>query len=98
MFENPFSPKGRIHRTEYVLSIIISVAMVILLHILLDLTQGNMPMLGLGYIPLCWFIWTQNAKRCHDLGKNGWWQLMPGYIVCLVFLAGQNNQDNSKNT
>jgi len=38
---------------------------------------------------LLWFLWAQGAKRCHDLGKNGWWQIIPFYVLLLVFQDGQ---------
>ena len=44
---------------------------------------------GLVYIPLLWFLYAQGAKRCHDLGNSGWWQIIPFYIFWLLFQDGQ---------
>lgn len=47
--------------------------------------------IGVAYIPLIWFFWAQGAKRCHDLGNNGWWQLIPFYAFWLLFQDGDVN-------
>ena len=28
-------------------------------------------------VPYFWFIWAQGAKRCHDRGNSGWFQIIP---------------------
>jgi uncharacterized membrane protein YhaH (DUF805 family) len=40
------------------------------------------------YIPFFWFAIAQNTKRCHDVGKNGSWQLVPFYGVYLLAADG----------
>ena len=89
MFEKPFSFKGRIRRTEYGVSLIIYAVLTTILNNLLASSSGDMDILGLAGIPLLWFVWAQGAKRCHDLGKNGWWQLIPFYCIWLTFQDGQ---------
>jgi uncharacterized membrane protein YhaH (DUF805 family) len=76
MFKNPFSFQGRIRRTEYALSIIIAVLI-------------NTFTLGLGIFLTLPFMIAQNTKRCHDLGKSGWWQLIPFFGLFLLFENGQ---------
>jgi len=39
-------------------------------------------------IALYWLLWAQGAKRSHDIGKSGWWQLIPFYNVYLLFPEG----------
>jgi uncharacterized membrane protein YhaH (DUF805 family) len=87
MFRNPFSFEGRIRRLEYGLSFIIYVA----LSILRILLQGSSSGLIIGIvllIPTAWFAWAQGAKRCHDLDKSGWWQIIPFYFIVMIFQDG----------
>lgn len=96
MFQNPFSFDGRIRRTEYGLSFIIFVvARVIITMIAAAMSTNsydNSGAVALAFIfslPLLWFLWAQGAKRCHDLGNSGWWQLIPFYGLWLLFQDGQ---------
>jgi uncharacterized membrane protein YhaH (DUF805 family) len=85
MFKQPFSFEGRIRRTEYCLSFLIYS---FTSQIVLVLTAGS-PVFILLLVPLIWFLWAQGAKRCHDLGNNGWFQLIPFYVFWLMFVDGQ---------
>ncbi len=69
MFKAPFSFKGRIRRKEYGFSIIIYLAIAILNNLYIAHISPLLFLIIL--IPMVWFIWAQGAKRCHDLGKNG---------------------------
>jgi uncharacterized membrane protein YhaH (DUF805 family) len=94
MFKNPFSFEGRIRRMEYGLSFIILV--VVLSVIRLAVASGELP-IALGYffqIPIYWFKIAQGAKRCHDLGNNGWWQLIPFYGFWLLFAEGKKEEND----
>lgn len=85
MFANSFSFSGRIRRLEYGISFIIYI---ILLQVVNEIAIQT-PIIGILTFPLLWFLWAQGAKRCHDLGKNGWWQIIPFYVILLVFQDGQ---------
>lgn len=87
MFSSPFSFDGRIRRTEYGISLIIYVLVATFVNAIVE--SGEVPIIGLAYIPILWFIWAQGAKRCHDVGNNGWWQIIPFYILWLLFQDGQ---------
>jgi uncharacterized membrane protein YhaH (DUF805 family) len=88
MFSNPFSFDGRIRRTEYGVSFIIYAVIAVIINAIVG-TSRNGAIFGLAYIPMLWFLWAQGAKRCHDLGNNGWWQLIPFYALWLTFQDGQ---------
>ena len=88
MFKNPFSFDGRIRRTEYGLSVLIYS---FTYGIILTLAGGLALIL---MIPMLWFLWAQGAKRCHDVGNSGWWQIIPLYGLWLLFQDGQPGSNN----
>lgn len=89
MFEYPFSFEGRIRRTEYGLSIIFFAISVAIINAIVGSSDGGAVILLFAYIPILWFTWAQGAKRCHDIGNSGWWQLIPFYGLWLLFQDGQ---------
>ncbi|MBB2150552.1 DUF805 domain-containing protein [Pedobacter gandavensis] len=95
MFQNPFSFEGRIRRTEYGISSIIFIVIFFIIRVSYasDGSEG-IGLIGFAIlIPLYWFFWAQGAKRCHDLDKSGWWQIIPFYALWLLFqdgLPGEN--------
>ena len=44
-------------------------------------------------IACVWSIFYMGAKRCHDIGLNGWWQLIPFFWVWLLIAKG-DTKDN----
>jgi uncharacterized membrane protein YhaH (DUF805 family) len=91
MFKKSFSFEGRIRRLEYgITNIIIFVVALTIELIIIEIgeTQELQIMNWLLNIPIYWFIFAQGAKRCHDLGKSGWWQIIPFYIFALLFQDG----------
>jgi uncharacterized membrane protein YhaH (DUF805 family) len=90
MFSAPFSFKGRIRRMEYGLSIIIySISYGIVMAMI-----ENFSFVALAIIPLIWFMLAQGAKRCHDRGNSGWFQIIPFYSLWMLFAEG-DQQANS---
>ena len=91
MFSRPFSFSGRIRRLEYCLSFIFVYIYIAIIEVLVDLItdttlRGVFMLLSL--IPLYWFIWAQGAKRCHDRGNSGFYQLIPFYGLWMMFGDG----------
>ena len=93
MFKNPFSFEGRIRRTEYGISFIIYALCISFINIIITETNGEAVILLVVYIPLLWFLWAQSAKRCHDVGNSGWWQLIPFYALWLIFQEGDHGEN-----
>jgi uncharacterized membrane protein YhaH (DUF805 family) len=89
IFSAPFSFDGRIRRTEYGISFIIY----IFSYALIAAIAKSSSILFVAYIPLLWFFWAQGAKRCHDRGNSGWYQIIPFYAFWMLFAEG----DSAKN-
>ena len=89
MFQNPFSFEGRIRRTEYGLTLVIYIGVMFVLSAITGMFgAGGIIILLLALIPMVWFCWAQGAKRCHDLGRSGWFMLIPFYGLVMLFAEG----------
>jgi uncharacterized membrane protein YhaH (DUF805 family) len=88
MFRNSFSFDGRIRRTEFGISIIIYAIIASIINVAIKESHGDAGILGFAYIPMLWFIWAQGAKRCHDMNNNGWFQIIPFYLLWMIFAEG----------
>jgi uncharacterized membrane protein YhaH (DUF805 family) len=90
----PFSFNGRIRRKEYGISFVIYI---LGYSILLGLSESSTILL-VGYIPLLWFLWAQGAKRCHDRGNSGWYQIIPFYVFWMLFAEGDSTKNEYGNS
>jgi uncharacterized membrane protein YhaH (DUF805 family) len=95
MFKTPFSFEGRIRRTEYGISLIVYVIFAVFLNVLPSAMESGSGAASITsivllvlLIPMLWLLYAQGAKRCHDLGRSGWWQLIPFYVFVLLFTDG----------
>ena len=94
MFKNSFSFEGRIRRTEYGLSILIAAAgRVFIIMIASGAGDAANAIYYLLIIPVLWFLWAQGAKRCHDVGVSGWYQLIPLLPLYLIFATGNEGSN-----
>lgn len=100
MFKAPFSFNGRIRRMEYGLTLIILWAVTVFCNVLIFFALNENVGAAIGaiilillYVPMCWVSLSQGAKRCHDVGKNGWYQLIPFYFFILLFQDGQPGEN-----
>ena len=105
MFSAPFSFKGRIRRTEYGISMIICFFISLGLNAIIGSANnsysdptGLIVLYFVLLIPYLWFVWAQGAKRCHDRGNSGWYQIIPFYGFLMLFAEGDANTNEYGNS
>lgn len=94
MFSAAFSFNGRIGRTEFGISVIIY----IFFYTFTAVISSSLNIFIVLYIPLLWFFWAQGAKRCHDRGNSGWYQIIPFYGFWMLFAEGDANKNEYGNS
>ncbi|ASB49968.1 DUF805 domain-containing protein [Alkalitalea saponilacus] len=90
MFNNPFSFQGRIRRFEYGLSIIIMFAFILVVGFFVGFTGVGDGFIYVLLMPAYWFRLAQGAKRCHDRGNSGWFQIIPFYGLWMLLADSEN--------
>ena len=96
MFKRPFSFNGRIRRLEYGISFILYFVWYVVIDVMSktsDPSPAASVFILISFIPMIWFLWAQNAKRCHDRGNSGWYQLIPFYFLVLLFGDGEEGEN-----
>ncbi|MCF8451789.1 MAG: DUF805 domain-containing protein [Pedobacter sp.] len=94
MFSAPFSFDGRIRRTEYGISFIIY----IFAYSIIATVAKSSTIVFVAFIPLFWFLWAQGAKRCHDRGNSGWYQIIPFYVFWMLFAESDSTKNEYGNS
>lgn len=92
MFNYPFSFRGRITRTEYGVSLMLAFILVVIVEAIVA-TGPRAQYAAVMLLPMTWMVVAQGFKRCHDIGKPGWWQFIPFYFLWLMF----NSPDEGEN-
>ncbi len=95
-FNNLFSFNGRIKRKEYGISVAIFLVLYYIFFFLILEGSGTV-LASILFIPLFWFMLAKGAQRCHDCGNSGWFQLIPFYVVYLLFAEGTNGPNEYGN-
>lgn len=96
MFARPFSFSGRIRRLEYGITYLIAIVFQQVLASLAVLKSDSVPLLLLVLvlsIIFAWFLLAQGAKRCHDRGNSGWYQIIPFYSLWMIFADGEDYEN-----
>jgi uncharacterized membrane protein YhaH (DUF805 family) len=102
--KRPLSHKGRIDRGEYFFLLFFAFLGVVFLSGI----SGSLDPYSNEYLILLfliifiqlflyYFVIVTTAKRCHDVGNSGWYQLIPFYAFILLFIPG-NDGDNKWGT
>lgn len=94
LFSAPFSFDGKIKRIEYGISLFIYV---IVFAFIIRLTNKE-SISSFLIIPMLWFLFAQGAKRCHDLGRSGWHQIIPLYALWMLLAEGDNFENEYGNS
>lgn len=82
MFSKLHTCKGRIGRKEFIITYVLYMVLTTVLTPIMGSTV-IVPLLYMTYLYVC-----QGTKRCHDIGKSGWWQLTIVYFVWLMIAKG----------
>ncbi|MCZ4222619.1 DUF805 domain-containing protein [Pedobacter rhodius] len=90
MFKDPFSFYGRIRRTEFGLTYVFYL---ICYFFVIIFSEKGVEWIGVILLLPFYLMVSQGAKRCHDLGKSGWWQLIPFYGLVMLFGSGDYGQN-----
>lgn len=95
MFSRLFSFKGRIRRLEYCLTYLIYVIYVMPMELIpeKDISVAYSIIWLLLLVPAMWIFYAQGAKRCHDRGNSGWYQLVPFYWIWMFFAKGDEGDN-----
>lgn len=92
MFRKIFSIKGRIRRTEYALTYLVYWLWNLPMNVLTEseFSEVYAVIYLITVIPFIWILIAQGAKRCHDRGNSGWFQIIPFYFLWMIFAEGDS--------
>jgi uncharacterized membrane protein YhaH (DUF805 family) len=93
-----FSFKGRSNRGDLIFVLILTIVITAAVS-----TADSSARLLLDFVTLAawWATLATCVKRCHDIGKSGWYTLIPFFILFLLFALGNkgpNQYDSDPGT
>ena len=93
MFSRVFSFNGRIRRLEYGLTYLAYCLWNIPMRVMREdqISEGYAIFYLVTLFPLLWIVFAQGAKRCHDRGNSGWYQIIPFYFLWMIFAEGDSD-------
>jgi hypothetical protein len=87
-----FSFQGRIRRIDYLLTTMVVIDLLLIIRRSLEADESSGLLMVLvafsGVIASGWIGLAAAVKRCHDLGQNGFYTLIPLYGIFLIFIDG----------
>jgi uncharacterized membrane protein YhaH (DUF805 family) len=87
-----FSFQGRIRRKHYLLTTMVVIDLLLIIQLSLEADESSGLLMVLvafsGVIASGWIGLAAAVKRCHDLGQNGFYTLIPLYGLLLIFMDG----------
>jgi uncharacterized membrane protein YhaH (DUF805 family) len=87
-----FSFQGRIRRIDYLLTTMVVIDLLLIIQLSLEADESSGLLMVLvafsGVIASGWIGLAAAVKRCHDLGQNGFYALIPLYGIFLIFIDG----------
>jgi len=93
---------GRISRSSFIKTFVIYVLIIFVLagikYMSLD-NPASDSSATIGYafkiarVFVYWIFIAQCVKRCHDIGKSGWWMFIPLYFIWLLFAKGDEHDN-----
>ena len=92
MLNRTFSFSGRITRKEYAISLLLFIVVNFISLVSLIVHEA----FALFFIVLFISVWlklAQGAKRSHDQGNSGWYQIIPLYEFWLIFAHGDKGKN-----
>ena len=96
MFQKTLSFNCRIRRIEYGLSYLMYFVGLGCVSLISTSVESTLlfAIKAILVIPLCWAVLAQGAKRCHDRGNSGWWQLIPFYVLWMLFADSKTGEND----
>lgn len=80
-----FCFKGKIGRMQYCMTLYGVIPLLFIFFIFMGINSYLVYFEFVFVLPMLWLLFSQGAKRCHDLGRSGWFQLVPFYVFPMMF-------------